>query len=682
MEPRQRRRQTAVPYAPTDEERAALEILERRFRPDDPVRLRNEAQWELNRAFFSGFQYLNFDPLSRSLNYASSGDLRWKSRLPHNLCQAYIRQAVATIGGFRPRYKVRPSSTDPEDMQSASVAEKVVTHYWDDHRMSEKKWEILLWLKTCGNAFLAPCWDPEGGEPLRDTRSIETPDGPLEVEDLSYEGELVTDIVSPYHVFVDNYAENPRDLRWWVEARPFPIEWVEQHFPDKADQVPLGVNQGKQANSNRWFFQRTSTLGMDDQSSDLWKDWVTLRRMTELPSRDYPRGRYLIEANGVVLLDTDNPHPTHKLSLVWIRNEIIPGQLWGQGDMDNLLPLQKTYNRLQNKEIEHVVLTANAKILEHASNELPESALITEIGERVKWNGMQKPEWLAPPPLPNSIPDLKASILQDFDRVASTFGAERGQYQGKVSGKAYISLIEQGIQSKAPMVDRLAAGFTEWAKLVLEWVQDYVQEDRLIKIIGRGNQFDVMEFKGSDLRGNTDVTIDVDSMTPKSKAMALELLQILGPGQPWLNAADPDDRTRVWRMMGMEDDQKIVEDKLVDIREATIENSKMLLGEMIGGAKPYEDHDTHVFLHNQMRKGDEYKVAPPIIRELIDAHVQSHYQIAMPVAGVTVPMGMQGPAPEESSLEGEEPRPRGRGGQEQGAPPRQASSSPGLQPFS
>jgi len=683
--PRDLRRSQTAPYSPSDEEKAALAELDRRFAPSDPLRLRLEAQWEVNRAFVAGYQFFDVDPVSRSLVRPTASTLRWRSRLAHNLCRPYTRQEISNIGSFRPRFKSRPKTTDPEDLQAANVAEKALAHYWDFLRMPQKKWELLQSLKTTGNAFLAVGWDPHGGEMIAEPRQIMTTDGEiLEVEDVEWDGEIETEVLSPFHVFVDTYATRPDDLTWWIDARPRRIEWVERHFPDKAAMVPPGIiRDGYGRDRSRWFFHRLGMFGGGDSSSgsEEWRNWCFARRLVETPSIYYPRGRLIIECNGVVLFLGDNPHPSGKRSLIWIRDELNMDGLYGQPNLDNMVPLQRTYNRVQNKEIEHVVKTANAALLEHRTNGLPDTAFITEIGERVKWNGIERPNWLAPPPLPASIPDLRSSVIADFDRVTSSFGPGRGQYSGKISGRAYLSLIEQENQNRSPVIERMVDGFTEWGTLVLEYLQRYAIEDRLIKIVGRGNQFDVVEFKGADLLGNTDVSIDVDSMQPKSKAMALELLAMLAPGERWLSAADSQDRVRVWRMLGMEDDSRLADDKSIDEREAMLENRRMLLGEAIEPPTPYQDQDVHLVTHNKMRKSDEYKNAPPIIRALIDGHCLGHYQIAMPTAGASLPPGMPQAGlvpPEETNFEGEGPPQRGAG-----PPPGQpAPESRGLQPFS
>ncbi|MBM3274113.1 MAG: hypothetical protein FJZ00_03100, partial [Candidatus Sericytochromatia bacterium] len=464
------------------------------------------------------------------------------------------------------------------------------------------------------------------------------------------------------------------DLRWIIEATARPIEWVEQHFPEKADLVPLGLGEADERVRRRFLLGGTGVLGGGtDVTQDRSKDWVLVKEYWERPSNGYPMGRLIIEANGVILRMGDNPAPKGILPYIWIRDDIVPGVIWGQCDLDNMVPLQRIYNRCINKQVEHMVHTANAKALQHASNQIPDSQWATET-EVVTWHGISPPQWMAPPPLGVDVDNLAMQTLANFDRVSSSYGPARGQYQGKVSGRAYLSLIEQDIQSKTPVIERISEALSMWARQLLMWIKDYATEPRLIRIYGRDKGTDVIEFQGADLNDNTDVRVDIDSMIPKSKAMALELLAALAPGEKWLAASDPDDRARVWRMLALEDDTKIIADKSLDERNARIENSKMLLGEAIEPATPHENQDTHVLVHNEMRKSDEYDSAPPMIRALIDAHIDSHLQIAMPQVGVSMPGGM-----EETMMEGPEQMPRGG---PRGMPmPPQGPPQPAIQPF-
>ncbi|MBM3273877.1 MAG: hypothetical protein FJZ00_01895, partial [Candidatus Sericytochromatia bacterium] len=164
QDPRTVRRQRVGGYKPSPEEIAARTLIADRFKPNDQLRCDLEQQWVTNISFLRGFQYMNWDPVTRSMSYSSSPSLRWKSRLPNNLCRPYVRQLVAQVGAFRPRFKARPATNDPEDYQKADVSQKLVEHYWELLQMQSKRWELLHWMKSTGNVFIKTFWDPEGGE--------------------------------------------------------------------------------------------------------------------------------------------------------------------------------------------------------------------------------------------------------------------------------------------------------------------------------------------------------------------------------------------------------------------------------------------------------------------------------------------------------------------------------------
>lgn len=670
-ERRQARRQAAGSYEPTPEERADLEVIKERFRPDDADRMALEQRWLTNIAFYSGYQYFSWDPIQRQLVYREPVSQRWRSRLAFNIVRPNVRQLVSMLGSFRPAFKVRPATSDAEDIQSANVGKKVATHYWDYLQMPEKRWDILNHLELFGNAFIKLCFNPRGGDPIYN--ELPGTDGASAASvDIEYDGEMESEIPTPFCIYVDPFCETPESLRWLIDCRARPIEWVEQNFPDKAAFIPPEIEEGS-GGSRRWSMRLNSQSGAyGSLDGDRKKDWVLVKEYWEVPSMDYPRGRLIIEANGIILRSGDNPTPKGKIPYVWIRNEIVPGSVWAETPIDDLLPVQRATNRMLNKKIEHVVNTANAKALEHTGNALPESAWSTD-NEVIKWSGTNPPGWLAPPPLSNDVSDVLGDLGMFADRVTSNYGPARGQYQGKVSGRAYLALIEQDINTKSPVIDRLTIAFSRWASLLLEWVRVYVIEQRLVKIVGRGESFDIMEFTGSDIGDNTDVTIDIDSMMPKSKAMGLELLASLAPGEKWLSAANPDDRAKVFRSLGMDDGERIIQDKRLDEREAMLENKQMFLGKIIEPARSIEDQDVHFMIHTDAMKTDEYKSLSPLHKMIFESHLQTHRNIITPQIGVTLPPG----AMEETSMEGPPPRQgRGGGGGGGGSPPQQNQIKP------
>lgn len=679
VEPRTTRRAQAGRYTPSESEREALQTLNNHWRPDDPIRRHYEQQWLTNIAFLIGFQYLVWDPVQRQLIYAQTPTLRWRARAVHNLIRPYVELEVGTVGVFEPGWRGIPQNNDPENVDAAEANQDILKHYWRVLEMTQRKYDMLYWVKTTGNAFIYVGWDSQAGSLIEQPNQMQFQGRSIQTMDNLHEGDLESTIESPFTIYWDNAAPTIDDVQWMIRARARPIEWVELHYPDKANFVPLGVQHDSIVNRQRWVLDLAgpSAAFAGNETTDTKKDWVLVREFFQKPSFDFPNGRYIIDGNGVILEEPkDNPTPKGKLPFIWCRDALVPGRLAGQCNVDNLLSMQRSYNRFVSKKEEHIVLTANAKILEHATNELNTSSFTTEIGEIVKWHGMQAPSYMVPPPMPPETDTEMNRLKQDFDLVTSQYGPARGQYPGKISGKAINYLQEANIQNKTPMLERLTLSLERWGELVLQTAQKYVIEPRLIRIMGRDKKWNVKSFVGQDIGGNTEVSIDIDTMVPKSRNMALEFVaQLTQLG--WLSPMNPKDHARVWKALAMESDAPVMEDARLDVRNARNENKSIMMGVPVQPAWYGEDHDVHMMMHTQQAKSDDFKDAPPPIQKMLMDHMQTHLDIVSPKAGVTVPPAQP---PEEADMAGDQIMVGGGGGG--GAAQQAPMQAPAMQAFS
>jgi len=651
---RSQRRRLAGTYFPTEEERAALKLLQKRWRPTDPLRLRLEQQWITNIAYLIGFQYLTWDPARRTLLYAQTPSLRWRARAIHNLIRPYVELEIGTVGTFTPAFRCRPKNEDPENSEAAMANADLLKHYWSALKMPQKKYELLYLLKVLGNAFAYIGWDSTLGKRVDGGESeLGEIDGGamVKTEDPLFEGDVCASIESPMTVYFDSACSEWQDVRWVIHCRARPREWIEEHFPDKADLVAQGLGDDNGVLNRQRFaldFAGPSAIVGDWQSGATREDWNLVKTYYEKCSRDYPRGRYFVECNGVILDGPrDNPTPEYGIPFIHFRDMMVPGRVWGQCNVDNLLTMQRSLNRFVSKKEEHIVLTANAKVLEHTSNNLPASAWMTEIGEVVKWDGVQAPTYLVPPPMPPETDTEINRLEHHFDLVTSQYGPARGQYPGKLSGKAINVLIEANTQNKTPMIERLASSFEDWGHLLLETLQENVLEPRLVRIVGRAKGATIKAFQGQDIAGNTSVDVEVESMIPKSRTMALDLIQTLTP-LGWLQPTRPSDHALVRKALALDDGDLLVEDTRLDLRVAQNENKLLAMGVLPPKANFLEDQDTHMLSHAEWTKSDEFKALPPQVQFLTWQHIQSHIDIAQPRAGSIPPASQPG---EETALE-------------------------------
>ena len=629
-------------YTPTREDQEALSTIQAFHDPHVGHKADLERTWSYALAFTKGYQYHQWSNREWGLVPRTMTSKR-RIRETRNFIRPYVERTIASLTSFVPKFRVRPATNDINDEQRARVGESILEHYWTLLDMQENYQELMYWTTICGTAFLKVFWDGAGGESFAAPEVIYdedgSPSGLGEKERLYFEGEVATEVISPFQIYLDPMATKQSDIERILQVTKRPLSWVDRHFPELGPHVRGdGGDEGGEYGQNR-VLDLVSPGGISSSTNahgDTAQDWVTVKEYYETPTMEFPRGRFILEANSVILKNGDNPTPKHKIPYIIFRDLVVPGTIWGQSNIDNLIPPQRNYNRVVSQYIEHIVTMVHSKVLFPRMAGIPESAFVAGVGEVIEYNGSTPPAHLAPPQLPNSLDNELARLKADIDEITSTYAVEKGIYPGKASGTAINLLQEASIKAKEPKLARNAAGLEHWGKQVLALVQDYVSDDRTIKIHGKNNQFEVSQFSGAELQGNTDVVIELDSMRPKSRELAMSVVERMVQSG-LLNPQDPADRSRAYKALDLEDDQVVISDMNQHRRVAQMEDSLMLKGQPGQPAQWYEDQDIHAAQHSATMNGDEFRMSPPEIQALFHEHTRSHQLLAYPQVGVTMP---------------------------------------------
>ena len=119
----------------------------------------------------------------------------------------------------------------------------------------------------------------------------------------------------------------------------------------------------------------------------------------------------------------------------------------------------------------------------------------------------------------------------------------------------YDFMQEEDETRLAPTAENIEIALARSGSLSLERVDQFYHTDRIVRLYRSDGTFDVLRFKSSDLKGNTDVIVQAGSALPQYKAarqqFVLELAQLgiernpkrirdmleLGQGEP-----DDDDK--------------------------------------------------------------------------------------------------------------------------------------------
>jgi hypothetical protein len=675
-----------------------------------------ERQWHINMAFYRGKQYVS------PINVPGSGFRLtapkappWRVRMVINKVRVAVRTEIAKLTSSKPMPIVIPATTEDEDYSAARVGEQILKTAFAQSEFQKEVRDWVWWGSVTGNAFLKSYWDPTAVDsisvqPPQDEQNpmamMMQPQGPQPVL-----GSIVVEAVSPFHLYV------PDLLATDLEKQPYIIHvstkspgWVEKNFgfkPNVDSKSALSINEAA------FFMGGAQEMAMDS---------VLVKEMWLKPNAhpDFPQGGLLTIINGKVVQEQYKwPWPFKEFP--FYKYDGIPtGEFYTDSVVVDLIPIQKEYNRTKSQMIEIKNLMGKPKLMYPKGSVNPRK-ITSEPGQAIEYTpGFNPPTEMRAAEVPQSMHIELDRLSSDFDDISGQHEITRGNTPSQVTSGTAISFLQEQDDSKLSyQVASIEGCMQKLGTHYLKYVASYWTDERLVKIVGRDNDYEAKRWRGADLRGNTDVRIQAGSALPYSKAARQALLtEMMTNG--WIA---PQDGMELMDFGGLE---KIMEDFLVDKRQAQRENMKMAeapveeieqmlsppvdpqTGQPLMGPDPqamaqmgidpnapadpqqvaqipeipydpetqqpwqpespmpvnsWDNHQAHIHFHNQFRKTQQFELLEEPIKQMFEMHVQAHqYALMVPQMGAAGPL----PPSEQQMLS---PEGEGDPSATEGAPP-------------
>lgn len=469
--------------------------------------------------FLDGEAYFYIDNRG-GLNYqetmrgVTGGRPNHRVRNRYNFIRPMVDAKVSSSTTRVPGYEVNPSSTDPEDAAGAKLAEKVIRMGYEDWYLRETRVKaVTTAIGGGGAAFALPYFDPMVG-PFR-----LVPGDEGEEDRLVGEGEIKVLLGDRNEV----YWEPGTDFyhsRWygWESARPI------------GEVVGLDGYLGPPS--------LTADASISDIATDKPNEnMVMVTLYFERPSPKCPQGRMLTIANGVQIAP-EAPYPLrhrgqvidkpciHRLSYrLNPRNDRDLGLTW------ELIDFQRTVQDAYNKSIELKNRALNLRMM--APRGSLKQAPTDEPGGIDYYDPIAgfKPEWeRAPDPaILGQLQNILDRTLNDMRYVAADTDVEA---QPNVAQGAVQAVIQQAANRWSSFLGDLARFDSGVARHCLLLAQEHYTEERMLKVRGRFGWEPVTEFRGADIHGQVDVTVNPATIETRSRQA---MLQQLG----WIQANFP-----------------------------------------------------------------------------------------------------------------------------------------------
>ena len=634
------------------------------------VRQQIERQWYINLAFYIGKQNVAVIPISSASSAATGVRLYippapyYRARPVINRIRPIIRTELSKLTAQKPTATIVPSTGDDSDLAAATAGEQIWDATYREKKVKSVFTRTMLWALTTGVGFMKTYWDP------------------AKKDAAGNQGDFCYEMVTPFHLFVpDMLAEDIEDQPYIIHIQTKSPEWVKVNFPGlKAQPNVMEANDIL----NDSFLQLVGAGDFRKNAILCYEVWVKPGQVEFMPNG----GMYTIIGDTVTQFVEGNPYMHQQYPFVKFPH-IPNGRFYADSVINDLIPIQREYNRTRGQMIEAKNRMAHPQLLA-AEGSVDASKINTEPGQVILYKlGFPAPQPLPLQNLPTYVVQEIERLLLDFEDISGQHQVSKGQVPPGVTAATAISFLQEQDESMLSITFQgIEEGFEKIGYQTLCYVKQYWDVPRMIKVSGKDKTFNVFAFKGSDLRDNTDIRIEAGSALPTSKSAKQALLMDL-MSQGFI---PPEKGLELMDVGGV---QRLYEEIQIDTAQAVRENMKMstiteedmsmylqtFMGQdpatgeamlvdpntgqplvdgmgqptappLIVPVNSFDNHQIHIQTHNNYRKGQEYEQLPQRIKDLFEEHVNQHMMAMGLIPGMPAPTeGANNITPGEASTD-------------------------------
>ena len=241
--------------------------------------------WRGNQYWYTDERGILQQQLGGPSGITAPGKTSWRVREPHNILIDIVAHEVSAATSRVPGYEVVPTTGDPEDASAAQVAQRIAIYGHDKWGIDDAAVEAVTHAVVGGEAFAWVYWDSNKGPYIEGT-------------DVGI-GDVCVEIYSGTQVF-------------WEPGQRF----------EKSDWIAIDTLMTPDGAKRLDGYNFKGELVPDADSaehvqrgySNPERKMVMVTQYLERPTRDNPKGRWLVIANNQVICEPrDYPGDLHRL---------------------------------------------------------------------------------------------------------------------------------------------------------------------------------------------------------------------------------------------------------------------------------------------------------------------------------------------------------------------------------
>lgn len=594
----------------TPEDKLAEEY-EGKFEAARRTRIAFERQWYMNLAMLSGKQWVQWVSLnSDSISLAEPPAPRHRVRSVTNKIKPRFRREQAKLTKEQPHFYVAPASTEDKDIAAARAGEHIAEYLLFSRDYNRIRGEATFWLGTTGIGFIKTYWD----EHKTDLDGVK--------------GKICWSAPAPFRLFVPNLQEQDIEQQSWVcEARAFEPQYVIDTF---GKEIEPDVSPSGDMLETR--FQ--SVLGIrNDRGSE--NKLIYVKEVWIKPCKKFPDGAQFFYANGKILemyegnkepgtgnlavtgeIISDFPYE-HGFYPYAVMRHIPSGSFYPSTMIQDLIPLQKEYNRVRSQLIEGRNRTSKPQYTVPKGSVDP-NKITSEPGLVIEYMpGMDPPKALEQPEFASYVHNEPAIIVSDMDDISNQFETTQGGTPPGVEAASAIAYLqEENDTILHPTIESIESCTQMVGVQALALVHQFWSVERTVKVTSANQAYEVIKFKGSDIGGMMDFRVEHGSMAPRSRAAKQAF--IIDAIKSGLITPEMG-----FQYLEMNETSRLYQEMQLDTRQQQRENLKMEDG-LVVQVNAWDNHEAHIIETSRYMKTQQFELLDVLKQAAFLDHLNQH----------------------------------------------------------
>lgn len=608
------------------DELAVSILAELEQRRDD--RLGYELQWTLNADFLSGHQNAEIDLRSRSIQCDDRPTKADRERRCYNRIEPLMDTRHANLMSVNYDMVVSPRTSEPEDVAKAKISTKLLEYCQQVTAFNAEKDRLLSWVELCGTAFTLSYWDKAAGAAV--ARMEVVGDDGVVAEENIHLGDIAFGLLSPYEVFPSSLTtERVEDQSNIIIEQVFDADVVRDTWRIDVEGSEIETYQlTPEPKGMTGHGRSNATFGISRVTRD---NAVRVVTYLEKPSQVLPNGRLVTVIDNRVISYAELPAGVMPITAFKAKRQA--GLFFGRSVIESLIPLQRSYNDLQNKIMDYAAVIVNAPFMS------PEGSLDidalddmggVEAGMLIEYSPERgEPHYIDYPDFPTVLVSQRDQLAQDMEYAAGVSQLMvYGAAASSSSGKALESRREIDMTRMSLTGDNIREGVKKMAELWLRLNKEYSSGYRTLEIAGHDEMGSVWVWCADDIN-SYDVNFSAENEMRHSKDQQREdFLQAyqLGVFTDENGRVPQEVKRKIWDLLKVGSLYDVL-----DIEDLQRKNAQRECIYFESGVVPeedkYGDDEIHLEEHLRYALSNDYRMMKknaPEYAALFDAHIEEH----------------------------------------------------------